>query len=414
MKKTLSVLRNELINTLSRRSFLFTAFGLPLIGFLLVLGVSALNSNGSSSNVISELFGSPDFTSIQAQGYIDQAGLIDAIPSDLPPGSLVAFSDEVVAKQALADEEISAYYIIPEDYLESGELIYITPEFNPISDSGQSWMIRWALQVNLLDGDAQLAARVQNPMEVQVTALTDQVKRDESNPLTYWVPYATTIIFYMVILMTSSLLLNSVSSEKQNRVIEILMVSVKPRQLLTGKILGLGIAGLIQIVIWLGTGYTLLKISGRSLNLPAGFDLPISFILWGVLFFILGYAVYASLMATLGALVPNLREASQATIVVIAPLIVPMFFVSILIDQPHGGLATGLSLFPLTAPVTIMTRLAAGGVPLWQPLLSAGLLALTAFVIIRAAAGAFRAQTLLSGQPFSLNRYFAALLGRSE
>jgi len=412
MKKTLFVLRNELVNTLSRRSFLFTAFGLPLIGFLLVLGISALNN--SSSNVISELFGSSAITEGQAQGYIDQAGLIETIPADLPPGSLLAFNDEAAAKQALEAEEISAYYIIPEDYLESGELVYITPEFNPISGSGQSWMIRWALQVNLLGGDAQLAARVQNPMDVQVTALAPQTQRDESNPLTYWVPYATTIIFYMVILMTSSLLLNSVSSEKQNRVIEILMISVRPRQLLTGKILGLGIAGLIQTVIWLGTGYTLLKISGRSLNLPVGFELPISFVIWGIVFFILGYAVYASLMAALGALVPNLREASQATIVVIAPLIVPMFFVSVLIEQPHGSLSTALSLFPLTAPVTMMTRLAAGNVPLWQPLLAAGLLAVTAVFVIRAAARAFHAQTLLSGVPFSLNRYFAALLGKSE
>ena len=226
-------------------------------------------------------------------------------------------------------------------------------------------------------------------------------------------PYATTIAFYIVILGASSLLLSSVAKEKENRVIEILMVSVNPHQLLTGKVIGLGIAGLIQTVIWVGTGFIILRLSGRTFSIPTGYDLPVSFLIWGLVFFLLGYLVYASLMAGLGALVPNLREASQATFVVILPLIIPMFVISILINEPHGVLATTLSFFPLTAPVTMMTRLAAGGVPLWQPFVAAGLLALTALFVIRAVARFFHAQTLLSGQDFSLKRYFNALLGRA-
>jgi len=94
-------------------------------------------------------------------------------------------------------------------------------------------------------------------------------------------------------------------------------------------------------------------------------------------------------------------------------VIIPMFFMSVIIENPHGMLATVLSLVPLTAPITMMTRLAAGGVPLWQPLLAAGLLLVTAYVVIRAVSGIFRAQTLLSGQPFSVKRFVGALLGRA-
>jgi len=231
--------------------------------------------------------------------------------------------------------------------------------------------------------------------------------------LTFAVPYATMMIFYVAILMSSSLLLNSVSVEKQNRVMEILMSSINPRQLLTGKIVGLGITGLLQTLIWFGTGYTLLRLSGRTFDLPPGFELPPSILVWGIVFFLLGYAVYASLMAALGALVPNLKEGSQSTLVVIWPAIVPMFLISILIEQPHGALATGLSLFPLTAPMTMMLRLSVGGVPWWQPPLAAGLLLLTVYFILRAVARVFRAQYLLSGQTFSVKRYFAALLGRA-
>jgi ABC-2 type transport system permease protein len=221
------------------------------------------------------------------------------------------------------------------------------------------------------------------------------------------------IIFYTVIIMSSSLLLNSVTVEKQNQVMEILMSSIRPRQLLAGKIIGLGLTGLLQTTIWFGTAYTLLRLSGRTFNLPQGFDIPPSILVWGIVFFLLGYAVYASLMAALGALVPNLKEGSQSTIIVIWPTIIPLSLSSILIQQPHGALATALSLFPLTTPMTMMLRLSVGGVPWWQPLLAAGLLLITAYGIIRAVAGVFRAQYLLSGQSFSIKRFFGALLGRA-
>ena len=97
----------------------------------------------------------------------------------------------------------------------------------------------------------------------------------------------------------------------------------------------------------------------------------------------------------------------------IFPLIIPIFLLSVLINEPNGLLATILSIFPLTAPVAMMTRLAAGGVPFWQTLLAAVLLALTAVVVVRAVARMFRAQTILSGQPFSRKVFFNALFGKS-
>jgi len=81
-------------------------------------------------------------------------------------------------------------------------------------------------------------------------------------------------------------------------------------------------------------------------------------------------------------------------------------------EAPHAALPTALSLFPLTAPVVMIMRLTIGGVPFWQPLLAAGLMALTAVFVVRSVANMFRAQTLLSGQPFSARRFYKALLGR--
>ncbi len=405
MNKTLLVIRNEILTAIRSKSFLFIAFALPLIGVLVFFAVSLLKGDGVAGSG-----GSSDASELQVEGYVDESGLIQAIHPDVPEGILLAYSDEASARQALNAGEISAYYVVPADYMESGDLIYINPDYRITSSTGQSWVMRRTIFANLLGNDAERLERASCPMDVEVNALTPDTGRDENNPLTFYIPYGTMMIFYMVIIMSASLLLNSVNNEKRNRVIEILLLSVTPRQLLTGKIVGLGILGLIQTAIWVGTGYTLLRISGRTFSLPPGFQLPPSILLWGIVFFLLAYAVYASLMAGLGALVPNLKEASQSVILIIWPLLIPMFFVAVLVENPNATLPTVLSIFPLTAPLAMMTRLAAGGVPWWQPLLSAVLLLVTAVVIVRSVARMFRAQTLLSGQPLSVRRFLSALL----
>jgi len=410
MNKTILVLRNEIVATVNRKSFLFTAFGLPLIGALIFSGVSLLRDTTPSES--NDAARGPD---LRVEGYVDQGGLITAIHPDVPEGILVPFPDEASARQALKAKEISAYYVIPSDYVELGDLIYINPDYSIAStDVDQSWVMRRTIFANLLGNDPERVARAERVMDVQVKALAaPKTQRDDDNPLTFYIPYGTTMIIYFVILMSASLLLNSVGEEKKNRVIEILLLSASPRQMLTGKIVGLGLLGLLQTAIWVGTGYTLLHLSGRTFSLPAEFELPVSILAWGILFFLLGYAVYASLMAGLGALAPNLKEASQSVIVVIWPLLIPLFLMVSLIEDSHGSIATALSLFPLTAPVAMMTRLAIGGVPIWQPFLAVALLLITISIILRSVARMFHAQTLLSGQPLSGRRFLGALLGRT-
>ena len=302
---------------------------------------------------------------------------------------------------------------ISPDYLQTGNITAVRANFNPISGTGQGNLLEWVLRVNLLGGNTQLATLINGPTILDQTSLIPAPQREESNLLTFFLPYAVTMIFYFIILSAASLLLSSVTKEKENRVIEILMVSVTPTQLLTGKIIGLGLIGLVQTIVWVGTGRILLAQSSTTFNLSSAFQLPASFLIWALVFFLLGYAVYASLMAGLGALVPNMREASQVTILVIFPLIIPIFLLSILINDPNGMLAIILSLFPFTSPVTMMLRLSAVNVPIWQTLLSAVLLGATAVFIVRAVARMFHAQTLLSGQQFSRKLFINTLLGRA-
>jgi ABC-2 type transport system permease protein len=407
VNKTWTVLKNEIITIVTRPSYLITIFGIPLGAFLIFSLVSFLNQDQDTSSMITEIISGPQ--EAEVQGFIDRSEIIETIPASVPSGTLIRFQDESSAQAAMDGDEISAYYIIAEDYLQSGNISHIRPDFNPLTAADQSGLIEWILRINLLEGNELLTALVNGPLQLEEVSLSSQPQRDQDNPLTFFLPYVVTLLFYIVIMGSASLLLSSVAKEKENRVLEILMISVTPLQMLTGKIGALALVGLLQTVLWLGTGRLLLSRGSSILDISEAFQLPASFMVWGLVFFLLGYAVYASLMSGVGALVPNMREASQTTVVIALPLIIPLFFISVLVEDPNGALAVAMSLFPLTAPVAMMTRLAAGSIPVWQPLLAAALLALTAVLVVRLVARMFHTQTLLSGQGFSLRRYFRML-----
>jgi ABC-2 type transport system permease protein len=195
--------------------------------------------------------------------------------------------------------------------------------------------------------------------------------------------------------------------------IEILMTSVNPVQMFTGKIIGLGMASLIPTLVWVGTSFILLRFGGGTLNLPREFSLPPGLLIGWLVFFLLGYALYASLMAGVGALAPNLKEANQAIGLIMLPMAIG-YILSILpptIEAPHDVLALALSFFPLTAPFAMVMRLVIGDVPAWQVLVSAGLLVVSIVIVVRGVARAFRAQSLLSGQPFTVKRFIGTVFG---
>ncbi|HEY3343767.1 MAG TPA: ABC transporter permease [Anaerolineaceae bacterium] len=409
MEKIWLIFKNELISVITRRSFIITLLLVPLVSAVVMIVISILGKNTGSA--VGQIFNGSGPQQL-SEGYVDQSALVRTFPQDIPQGRFVAFPDVGAARQALSAGKISAYYLVPADYLQTGNIDYVRADFNPLSGLDDAGLFQTVLRYNLLNGDARLLDRVDHPLNVSAVSLSPGTQRDSNSMLTFFLPYIVTMIFYVVILSASGLMLSSITTEKQNRVIEILMVSVTPIQMLAGKIVALGLVGLLQTVVWSGAGFLLLRLSGSALNLPAAFQLPVSILAWGMLFFLLGYAVYASLMAGVGALVPNLREASQATTMMVIPLVIPIVFMGAITQDPNGPLALGLSLFPLTAPVTMMSRLAAGAVPLWQPILAAALLVLTAYLILRSVARMFRAQYLLSGQSFNLKRFVSVLVGK--
>jgi len=411
MKKTWLVLKTEFINTITRRSFLLTLILVPLIPALILGGIALFGGEGEETDG-GGIFQPPQPESM-TEGYVDQAGIIEELPDWVSKDRLVAYPSEEAANQDAITGEISAYYVIQEDFLQSGNIRYVRDDFNPLSGMDSTEVIQNVIEFNLLGADSERYQLYQNPVQLeQVDLDPEEVERDQDNMLAFYLPYGVTMLFYVLILTSASLMLNSVAKEKENRVMEILMSSIKPNQLLAGKILGLGLVGLLQMLVWMGSAFLLLRLGGTTLNIPAGLQLPPELFFWGIPLFILGYLIYATIMAGAGALVPNVKESTQATFLVVLPSLIPLTMVGVIINQPNSLLPVILSLIPLTAPNTIMTRLAVTTVPTWQLLLSMALMVITILLLIRAVARMFRAKLLLTGKKFNLGLYLKAISGQ--
>lgn len=418
MNKVLRVFRHEFITLVSRFSFWLALLGVPLAAFI-VFGVAVgLRAGQAESDVpntleeVAQLFAPPELEPALL-GYIDDAGLLAQFSADFPGEDWIAFSTEPEARQALEAGRLHAYYRIPPDYLESGRLLAVMRTYD-ISEARQRAepLVR-QIKLNLLDGELELAKAVEEPLAIVIEenlAPPEKPARSIYDLTTVAVPYAMMSVIFIAVMGSSSLMLNSLAYEKENRVLEVLILSTSPQQFLLGKIAGLGLVGLLQVLVWNSSGLVLLALSGDLLGLSI-YQLPVSTLAWGIVYFLLGYLFYAALMASVGALVPGLREASQATFLLTLPMMAPFMLSVGLISTPNGFLAVFFSLFPMTSPLGMMLRLSTGEpIPGWQLALSIGLLAAATLLVIRLAAGLFRTQTMLAG--LGLRGWFRRLLRR--
>ena len=385
MRNVMIVIKHEIRNTLGKPSFWLTTFLLPAVIMVFTFGAQVLSRSAFEDE--GDVLSGEDGNAALAIGYVDHAGLIEALPPGIPATFVQSFPDEETAHAALVDGQLREYYVIPSDYLATGDLVAVEKEFAPLGNMGTTDVFRYIVSYNLV-GDEALATRIAYPItNLQTTALeaTDS-NVDQDYGTRFIVGYGVLFIFFFVLTMSSSYMLRSVSREKENQTVEVLLVSLRPRDLMLGKVLGLGAVALLQMVIWLGGSYLTLNRGGSalaSLGIVVGsITLPKGFVVWGLLYFVLGYILYASLLGAIGALAPNTRETGQFTFIAMLPLMLPMWLNSVFIQAPNGALATIVSLFPLTAPTSMLPRLAAGGVPFWQPLVGLIALAVTTYLFV--------------------------------
>jgi len=216
--------------------------------------------------------------------------------------------------------------------------------------------------------------------------------------LSYLVPVAFAILLTVTIFISSGYLIRSVAEEKSSRVIEIVLSSVTPQQLLAGKIIGLGGLGLTQVSVWLASASGL----GGGLALLAGIVLPLFtrgevFVL-ALVYYILGYTVSAELNGSIGTLVIDFQEGQQISGIVTLVAAVPMMLMGVFINSPDSMVVRVLSWFPLTAPTSMMMRLPLGEIPWIDVAISIFVLLASTPLIIWLGATIFRLGMLMYGK----------------
>lgn len=409
MRNVWLVIKHEIVTTISKKSFWFTTLFFPLLtlGFSLFPSLFAQNAVEQSQALTAAAN-----SDAPAVGYVDQAGLLAQLPPDVAPERLVGFADEAAATAALEAGQIAQYFVIAADFHTTGNVTAVAKDLAPISGEGQEFLLRYALNYGLT-GDAALAKMLLDPdARVEAHPLAPEVKTNTAGMMGFVLPFAVMFILFFIITMTGGYMLQSVTKEKENRTAEVLLLSVRPRDLMLGKILGLGVVGLAQMTVWLGGGLALAGGGLALLSLAGAIKLPLSFALFTLLYFLLGYLLYASLLGAVGALAPTAREGGQFNFIIIVPLLVPFYLNQVFASAPNGPLVTALSLFPLTAPTAMTARLSVVSVPAWQVIVSLVGLAVTTYLLVLLAARFFRADTLLSNASVSWGRIFKELRGR--
>lgn len=370
MNKTFLIFKHEFLLTIKRVGYIIMTLIVPVLT-LIVIGIFQLVTSFSKS---------PEYE-IYNIGYVDETGIItDNL--DLDVVRFIPYNSREDANQALTNMEISTYVVINDDYLSSGTLQRYTQQKDNGTSPALVSVLKRFLSENLLKDrvSPEVTSLVVSPLNLNVTRITTQGEQalEQKSFANVLIPGVFALLLSLALMFGASSLVSSLGEEKESRLIEVLFSSVSVRQLLISKVLALGLAGLLQVLVWLISSPPLLHLASSAFG---GFlneiEIPGSFILLGIIYFILGYLLFAVLSIGIGAITPNAREGNQLSMFYVMLGFVPLWFSSLLFAYPNGAVWVVFTLFPVTAPVQTMLRLGVTEIPLWQILASISLLILS-------------------------------------
>ena len=306
-------------------------------------------------------------------------------------------------------KEIDGYVVIGPDVLQTNQVAYRARDVTKVQvvrDIGGA--VTSAVQLERLRDTGLSAAQVaQLVREVDVQAARISGGGEEGGDMfaTLITSYVLMFLFLQIITLYGQNAMRSVLEEKNNRIVEVIVSSVRPTQLMAGKVLGLASVALLQIAIWAGFAALVSSQSemlSRRFGLSAGAfsALQLEPQVWGILlvFFTLGFILYAAMYAAAGAAVTSEQEAQQLTLPMMLPLFVPVVFIMPILTDPLGSTARTFSLIPLTSPLVMPMRAVATDVPALEVVASLGLLALGTAAVVWIAGKIYRVGILSTGK----------------
>jgi ABC-2 type transport system permease protein len=386
MKHVWIIARWEFLGTVLRAGFLATVVALPLVhlglGLLIGHSVSSTRHDPERSKAV---------VVVDARGVLGETAQQD--------GDRVV-RDEPAAIAALERGETSAVFVLADDYLDTGRLrsyTRLTPGLFSVADNVErrtraSAVIRRALLPSTAERGR--IERVVEPAAAVIAFTIDgrgTVARDSGSALVFLSgAFGVSLLLSVAIFMSSGLLQQAMVIERQNRLLEVLLVSVSPLSLLTGKVIGLSAAGLIQVAVYLAFAVT------AAPALLGMVDIPMSVLWWSMACFTAGYILFACLMAGAGALGRDTRQSAQIASAWMLAGALPIFFLASIAADGASALARTLTWIPVTAPVALLLRMGAQAVSTGE-LAGALLMTLAAAVTALLASAALLRRVTIAG-----------------
>jgi ABC-2 type transport system permease protein len=420
MKKIWLIIQREYLTRVKKRSFLLMTILVPIIIIGFYAGIIAISISGSSSS--------------QKIAVIDEDNLfngkIEKAKDDLSQYTFVQNESEQSFKDKYKIQGYSSFLYIPKLDINSPAGIRIHSQSAvSLSEKGKienfiNKVIEEKRLINAQIDPAKYRAinadiSIENPID------SENGEKKAVAGVAYAVSFAAGILIYMILLIYGMMVMRGVMEEKMNRIAEVIVSSVKPFQLMLGKIVGIGAVGLTQFIIWIALMFVLQLIipaifpgmfhqmaQGATTQAAQGNQpnmmllvseglksLPVGLMLFCFIFYFLGgYLIYASLFAAVGSAVSeDQQEAQQLTFPIMMPIILAFVIMTKAVNDPNSSLAVFGSLFPLTSPIVMMGRIAYSP-PAWQIILSMVLLILGFLFFTWLTAKIYRTGILMYGK----------------
>ena len=407
MSKLQSVIRHEYFTIVRQPSFWIVMIAIPVL-IAIVFGLTFLG-NQSSANRIEEL--SKDLKNI---AIVDNSGLIN---KDVVAASELSLSPDdqtETFRQQVQNGEKDGLIVFPTDlktggayqiYLSTNDLTK-TSSVSALADS----ILRTSLFLPL--GSAEVIALAQSGASATITIYENGEESAGVNG--YIAPGLFIVLFYIIFAFSVSYMLTSVSEEKENRSMEMVLTYVKPRTLIVGKLLAVSLVSLTQVLFFAILGVVALLImqqTGNALALPFGVDLakialdPVT-LLFGLAFLVVGFLMYAGFMTATAAAAPSTKEANSFSSVFFIGAFLPFYFVVMIATDPNNPIVNFITYFPLTSPVVKLIRNSVDNLGIIGSLASLAVMTVFMLLSLWIAVRAFKLGALEFNQTIKLSKLF--------
>lgn len=412
MKHLKIIIEREYLNKIRNKSFIIMTFVSPLIvvAFALIIGfLTDVNSKSNAKDIL----------------ILDESGLFGTTFTDTETIHYEYLKDKTLQEaraEVLAASKYGLLYIPKEETAQKAFYSEESPSLslvNELTGALEKTLFQYNLTQKGIDKAEIDSARTK--ITLQMENFTGEKTSEFDNVMKIAIGGVAGYLIFMFIIIYGNMIMRSVIEEKTNRIVEIIISSVKPFQLMLGKIIGTSLAGLTQFAIWLVIGGVLFALAPSlfQVDTPTATQAmaateshsEISNIITALyhfpfletsgvflLFFVGGYLLYSSLYAMVGAMVDNETDTQQFLMPILIPLMLA-FYVGMfsVIEEPHGTISVVFSYIPLTSPVVMLMRIPFG-VAWWEVLISLLLLYITFFLVIKIASKIYRIGILMYGK----------------